>query len=100
MALVTMREVLAWAEERKVAIPAFNVDTLEIGQALLETVEAEQCPAIIAVGQAAIRDGKLRPWGRSSPTWPTTYPCPWCSIWTTARAWSRWSRPCAPDSPR
>ena len=35
MALVTMREVLAWAQERKVAIPAFNVDTLEIGQALL-----------------------------------------------------------------
>lgn len=64
MALVTMREVLAWAQERKVAIPAFNVDTLEIGQALLETVEAEQCPAIIAVGQAAIRDGKLAALGK------------------------------------
>lgn len=64
MALVTMREVLSVAEEKKIAIPAFNVDTLEIGQALLETVEEEHCPAIIAVGQAAIRDGKLEALGR------------------------------------
>lgn len=64
MALVTMREVLSIAEEKKIAIPAFNVDTLEIGQALLETIEEEHCPAMIAVGQAAIRDGKLEALGR------------------------------------
>lgn len=64
MALVTMREVLSAAEEKKIAVPAFNVDTLEIGQALLETIEEEHCPAIIAVGQAAIRDGKLEALGR------------------------------------
>ena len=32
---------------------------MEITQAILETVEEENCPAIIAVGQAAIKDGKL-----------------------------------------
>ena len=54
-----MREILPYAEEKKIAIPAFNVDTMEITQAILETVEEENCPAIIAVGQAAIKDGKL-----------------------------------------
>ena len=54
-----MREILPYAEEKKIAIPAFNIDTMEITQAILETVEEENCPAIIAVGQAAIKDGKL-----------------------------------------
>ena len=59
MSLVTMREILPYAEEKKIAIPAFNIATMEITQAILETVEEENCPAIIAVGQAAIKDGKL-----------------------------------------
>lgn len=59
MSLVTMNEVLPLAKENKTAVPAFNADTLEIAQALLETIEEENCPSIIAVGQAAIRDGKL-----------------------------------------
>jgi len=59
MSLVTMREILPYAEEKKIAIPAFNIDTMEITQAILKTVEEENCPAIIAVGQAAIKDGKL-----------------------------------------
>ena len=59
MSLVTMHEILPYAEEKKIAIPAFNIDTMEITQAILETVEEENCPAIIAVGQAAIKDGKL-----------------------------------------
>ena len=71
MSLVTMREILPYAEEKKIAIPAFNIDTMEITQAILETVEEENCPAIIAVGQAAIKD----------------------------RAWSRSSKPCAPVLP-
>ena len=41
MSLVTMREILPYAEEHKIAIPAFNIDTMEITQAILETVEEE-----------------------------------------------------------
>lgn len=59
MSLVTMNEIFPTAEEKKIAIPAFNVDTLEIAQAVLETIEEENAPSIIAVGQAAIKDGKL-----------------------------------------
>lgn len=59
MSLVTMNEIFPLAEEKKIAIPAFNVDTLEIAQAVLETIEEENAPSIIAVGQAAIKDGKL-----------------------------------------
>ena len=59
MSLVTMNEILPIAEAKKIAIPAFNVDTLEIAQAVLETIEEEKAPSILAVGQAAIKDGKL-----------------------------------------
>lgn len=59
MSLVTMNEVLPYAEEKKTAIPAFNVDTLEIAQAVLDAIEETGYPSIIAVGQAAIKDGKL-----------------------------------------
>lgn len=59
MPLVTMNEVLPIAEKSRTAIPAFNVDTIEIAQSVLETVREEDCPVIIAVGQAAIKDGKL-----------------------------------------
>lgn len=61
MSLVTLKEVLSYAENHKCAIPAFNVDTLEIAQALFSTGEEENQPMIIAVGQAAIKDGKLAP---------------------------------------
>ncbi|MFA6846170.1 MAG: class II fructose-bisphosphate aldolase [Sphaerochaetaceae bacterium] len=57
--LVTLREVMAIAEKDNVAIPAFNIDTIEITQAVLEECEKENHPVIVAVGQAAIRDGKL-----------------------------------------
>ena len=36
MSLVTMREILPYAEEKKIAIPAFNIDTMEITQAILD----------------------------------------------------------------
>jgi fructose-bisphosphate aldolase class II len=59
MSLVTLKEVLAFAEEKKAAIPAFNIDNMEIVQSILTACEEENYPVILAVGQAAIRDGKL-----------------------------------------
>lgn len=57
--LTTMKEVLAFAEEKKTAIPAFNIDNMEIVQSILKAAEEENYPVILAVGQAAIKDGKL-----------------------------------------
>ena len=57
--LTTLREVLAFAEEKKAAIPAFNIDNMEIVQSIIKASEEENCPVILAVGQAAIKDGKL-----------------------------------------
>lgn len=59
MALVTLKEVLAFAEEKKAAIPAFNIDNMEIIQSILTACEEENYPVILAVGQAAIKDGKM-----------------------------------------
>ena len=69
MSLVTMREILPYAEEKKIAIPAFNIDTMEITQAILETVEEENCPAIIAVGQPS-RTASGRAWPPQFARWP------------------------------
>lgn len=57
--LTTLKEVLAFAEEKKAAIPAFNIDNMEIVQSIIKASEEENCPVILAVGQAAIKDGKL-----------------------------------------
>lgn len=59
MPLVRMKEVLNWAQERNAAIPAFNIDNLEIAQSLMMAAEEEGKPVIFAVGQGAIRIGRL-----------------------------------------
>ena len=55
MSLVTMREILPYAEEKKIAIPAFNIDTMEITQAILETVEEENCLSLIHISEPTRR---------------------------------------------
>ena len=59
MALVTLKEVLDYAEEKNIAIPGVNIDNLEITQALLMAAEAENCPVIITIGQGCIKIGRL-----------------------------------------
>ncbi|MCI8598188.1 MAG: class II fructose-bisphosphate aldolase [Lachnospiraceae bacterium] len=59
MSLTTLKEVLAYAETKKAAIPAFNIDNMEIVQSIFKAAEEEQYPLILAVGQAAIKDGRM-----------------------------------------
>lgn len=59
MSLTTLKEVLAYAEDKKAAIPAFNMDNMEIIQSIFKASEEEQYPLILAVGQAAIKDGRM-----------------------------------------
>lgn len=59
MPLVNLREVLDWAKERNVAVPAFNIDNIDIAQSLMMAAEEERKPIILAVGQGAIRIGRL-----------------------------------------
>lgn len=59
MSLVTLREILAIAEKEKTAIPAFNIDNLEIPEVIVETAENLHRPIILAIGQGAISAGGL-----------------------------------------
>lgn len=59
MALATLKEVLEIAEKRKTAIPGFNIDNIEIPEAIMEVAEAYQCPVILTVGQGAIQAGQM-----------------------------------------
>ncbi|MGI9862894.1 ketose-bisphosphate aldolase [Moorella naiadis] len=58
MPLVTLKDLLIDADRKKYAIPAFNIDNLEIIQAILEVAEEEKAPVILSVGQGAIVNGK------------------------------------------
>lgn len=59
MPLATLSEVLAAAERAKTAIPGFNIDNLEIPEAIMEAAEAENCPVILTIGQGAIGAGQM-----------------------------------------
>ena len=59
MSLCTLKEVLSYAKDKKAAIPAFNIDNMEIIQSIFKASEEEEYPVILAVGQAAIRDGRM-----------------------------------------
>lgn len=54
MPLVSLKEVLDWAEAHNAAVPAFNIDNIDIAQSLMLAAEEEQKPVILAVGQGAI----------------------------------------------
>ena len=59
MALVTLQEVLKTAENNRTAVPAFNIDNLEIPQVVVEVAEKYACPVILTIGQGAIGAGLL-----------------------------------------
>jgi len=59
MALTNLKTVLDQAEQTKTAVPAFNIDTIPATEGLLEAAEAANCPVILAIGQMAIREGRM-----------------------------------------
>lgn len=61
MSLATLKEVLEIAERTNTAIPGFNIDNIEIPEAIMEAAEVENCPVILTIGQGAINAGGLRP---------------------------------------
>jgi len=60
MSLATLKEVLEIAERTNTAIPGFNIDNIEIPEAIMEAAEAEDCPVILTIGQGALKAGGLR----------------------------------------
>ena len=60
MALATLKDVLEIAERTNTAIPGFNIDNIEIPEAIMEAAEEENCPVILTIGQGAINAGGLR----------------------------------------
>lgn len=70
MPLVSLKEVLDWAEAHNAAVPAFNIDNIDIAQSLMLAAEEEQKPVILAVGQGAIRVGRLDLLASVVKRWP------------------------------
>lgn len=60
MSLVTLKDVLDIATRTNTAIPGFNIDNIEISEAIIEAAEAENCPVILTIGQGAINAGGLK----------------------------------------
>ena len=59
MSLGTLKEVLSIASEKKIAIPAFSVDNLEVAEEIAAAAEEHSLPAILMIGQYTIKYGKL-----------------------------------------
>jgi ketose-bisphosphate aldolase len=59
MALVNMKKILDEASNNNYAVPAFNIDNMEIIQAILEVAVELSSPLILAIGQGAINDGNM-----------------------------------------
>ena len=59
MPLVTAKEIMERADRDGYAIGAFNVDSLESVEAVVDAAEAERSPVIIAVGQGALARARL-----------------------------------------
>lgn len=55
MPLVPVKELLQRAEEGKYAVGAFNVNNMELVQAILAAAEAEKAPVIMQASQGAIK---------------------------------------------
>lgn len=55
MSLVSLKEVLAAAEKGGYAVGAFNVNNMEIIQAIIESAVEEKSPVILQASQGAIR---------------------------------------------
>ena len=55
MPLVTSKEVLQQALAERFAVGAFNINNMEIVQAIVEAAQEERAPVIVQVSQGAIR---------------------------------------------
>jgi fructose-bisphosphate aldolase class II len=55
MALITGKELLQKAKREKYAVGAFNINNMEILQAIMSAAQEEESPAIIAVSEGAIK---------------------------------------------
>ena len=59
MPLATLKEVLGIATQSKTAIPGFNIDNIEIPEAIITAAEEYHCPVILTIGQGAIQAGQM-----------------------------------------
>ena len=59
MSLVSMKSLLARTRRGETALPAFNVDNLEILEGVIQAATELNEPIIVAVGQGAIRSGRI-----------------------------------------
>lgn len=59
MPLTTLKDVLTTASETRTAIPGFNIDNIEIPEAIMVAAERCKCPVILTIGQGAINAGQM-----------------------------------------
>lgn len=59
MPLTTLKNVLGTAAETRTAIPGFNIDNIEIPEAIMVAAERCRCPVILTIGQGAIQAGQM-----------------------------------------
>lgn len=87
--LVSGKELFQAAKQGGYAVGAFNVNNMEIIQAIIEAAEEEKSPVFLQASQGASSTQVLstsRPWPRLLQKRPQ---CLWPSIWITEPASAR-----------
>ena len=65
MARITLRQLLDHAAEHGYGVPAFNINNMEQGLAIMEAAEAERAPVIIQASRGA------RQYRQRASCWPS-----------------------------
>ena len=99
MPLATLKEVLGIATQSKTAIPGFNIDNIEIPEAIITAAEEYHCPVILTIGQGAIQAGQMHHLADVVAGWPTSPRSRLSCIWTMEPATSKQSNACGQALP-
>lgn len=87
--LVSGKELFQAAKQGGYAVGAFNVNNMEIIQAIIEAAEEEKSPVFLQASQGGIKYAGIEyiaPWPRLLQKRPQ---CLWPSIWITEPASAR-----------
>ena len=99
MPLTTTVSMLRKAQEQGFAVGAFNVENMEMAQAIISAAEELRAPVILQTTPSTVRYAGTGMYAAMVPPWPRRPASRWPCTWTTATALPCAPRLCAPATP-
>lgn len=93
MALVNSRGLLRDARANGYAVGAFNVENMEMMQAVIAAAEAEHAPVILQTTPSTLKYAEPAVFAAMAVLWPARRLCQWLCTWITETGLDYVSRP-------